>query len=122
MNQLTMTRVVLIASLLLLTGRVTLGQGDDADGKKGRLQLMTASVSDVTMALSDGSAIELQTKPLLRWSNPVSGIDDGTYGADAGRGIEGRADLVLEDRCAKARQRGERLRELLLHPLRVAPA
>lgn len=53
----------------------------DADAgkqKKQRMEWMVESVSDIAMSLDDETKLSLRKEPLLRWSNPVSGINDGT--------------------------------------------
>lgn len=52
-------------------------QGGD-QAKQQRMELMVRSVSDVNIRTADDRELALRQEPLLRWSNPVSGIIDGT--------------------------------------------
>ncbi len=69
--------VAVFVSALVATIASTEESGDQ-QAKAERLKLMIRSVSDVEMTLADESELLLDKKPVLRWSNPVSGITDGT--------------------------------------------
>ena len=67
----------LLITLFLCSGSDA-QQPDEAEEKKRRLSWMVQSAGEVKMSLGDESKLTVKKEPLLRWSNPVSGVDDGT--------------------------------------------
>lgn len=72
-----MMRCLSAICLLLMIEGISIAQEDEATRNR-RLKFMVDSVSDVTMKLDSGVELVRKEEALLRWSNPVSGVPDGT--------------------------------------------